>query len=754
MKSEGAESMETEGAEPMETEQSREDFALLLSRVSYARDYWLPTFSKGREDRAFYSNHRLQVDALTRGEEAESSVPQIRTPLLEKYVNMIVNTILASDVEPVLVPRNSTGGDAMSDRMTTAKYAALLRQVKRESDFTMAISKSSRDALIGGMGMLSLTIEKAQAGVNEHHIVLNSVPDPFHVAVDPTYANEGFRRIDWAISMKMMPIGMIREQWEAHLTEEGKKLLETTSALGPDGKGGAVGHPVSGIAGGGTGDAMAIFCDLFGIRQDATYPAHDKDRPTYRTFYEHWEMEEDTCHVVSLNGVMLYRAWGDAPGLEKELEAIREQSPKAVITEEMCPRPRRRLFLGTRAISAWVSWEGDRIPYFPICTAAEYTEAGLTESSGISSTGMYERWHKSFIHGQKDAQRNANATLAYHRKIMELTIDPIILASGDQNGNQKQQVRDGDRFISAGPGDKMDVVNPGAGIQGPLLQGLMAMGETIERSTGLHDSLFGEALPRQTSGRAVAQYQSAGQKNIEHWTRIVRRAMRAAIQEVVQMLPRVYTQPMYLRIQKTPGAPEESVALNMNVMDKDGSKDAFQSLGVGRYDVDLRMVPHSESLGDQKMQEAMELINTSAPEHRMMLMPDMLEAIGTPGAELAARRMRASLPRHLLTEEEKKEVLETFGEPGPSAEQQAEQQKMELEMARLQLEAKKAGADELKTLSDSTAMLGKALKEMGSGEVDKAVNADTINKVSRLAAEMLKLTTSKTEQFRRNSEEQ
>ena len=210
---------------------------------------------------------------------------------------------------------------------------------------------------------------------------------------------------------------------------------------------------------------------------------------------------------------------------------------------------------------------------------------------------------------------------------------------------------------------------------------------TLMDTVGMHDASLGRKS-NETSGVAIARRQQSGDTSTFEFLDNTAFAVVRAGEVMVDMIPRIYTQDQARRIV----LPDDStVYLNLNhaVTDRQtGQVFKINSLNMARYGCRVQVGPASTTQREEFVELMMEWGRTD-PEAFRLIRDLVVANMDFPFAREIAMRLKATVPRHLLSPDEQRQIPP----PEPTPEQQLEMAKAEAEKAKYEADKVKAQAD-------------------------------------------------------------
>ena len=259
---------------------------------------------------------------------------------------------------------------------------------------------------------------------------------------------------------------------------------------------------------------------------------------------------------------------------------------------------------------------------------------------------------------------------------------------------------------------------PMADVPVGVLQMAMHAADEIKATTGIFDSSLGA---RGTATSGVQEREQKRQGNVAnfHFSDNLTRAVRHAGRCLVDMIPRIYDSERVVRIL---GDDEEVSHATINkplaapeMDEKTGAiRTVLNDLTVGTYDVTVT-AGASYSTQRQEAADAMVSFGTSWPKLMDVAGDKVVKAMGWPGADEIAERIKRTIPQELLGDED--------GEQQPQIPPQVLQIVQQAQQHIQQLESE---------LADAKSGIEKARISAASAENVARINADSRQDVEEL----------------------
>lgn len=209
------------------------------------------------------------------------------------------------------------------------------------------------------------------------------------------------------------------------------------------------------------------------------------------------------------------------------------------------------------------------------------------------------------------------------------------------------------------------------------LQMAATMTDKVKSTIGMYNASVGASGP-ETSGRALLALQKEGDIGAYTYADNLSRAVRRVGMILTEMIPALYDGNRLVRI-KHKDDTSDSVELNKTIVDEQtGETIIVHDLALGSFDVLVKTGPSYSTLRQEAAEALMEFMRV-APSIGAIIVDKVANVMDWPGADEIRKRVLFTIPKHMLTDEEREEVGDVQIEPTP--EQQAEMAKAEATMA-------------------------------------------------------------------------
>jgi hypothetical protein len=174
------------------------------------------------------------------------------------------------------------------------------------------------------------------------------------------------------------------------------------------------------------------------------------------------------------------------------------------------------------------------------------------------------------------------------------------------------------------------------------LQEAMNASDDIKSILGLYDASLG-AASNETSGRAILARMREGDVSTFHFVDNLSRAIRHAGRILIDLIPKVYSEPRILRV-LGPGGEPSTVAVNQAGQGDPNLR--VYDLAAGKYDLTVEAGPSFTTRREEAANQMIELIR-AFPEAAPVLGDLLAKNLDWPGADEIAERLKTLLPPQL-----------------------------------------------------------------------------------------------------------
>lgn len=543
--------------------------------------------------------------------------------------------------------------DSGADVATAEVISGLIRNIEYASDADVAYDTALESAVTGGLGYFRIGLEYARDDGFEQDIRIQRIADPFTVYADPysTAADSS----DWNLGfvVEAMPRAMFEKRFK------GAEAVDWGNAY----------H--------GVGPAWL-----------------DGDRVVVA---EYWTREEVPARLLGLSdGQAVEAAAYLARKAQFDARGVSVVAERAIKTR----RVRQRLMTGAEILDE-AEWPGRFIPIVPVF-GEEVTVEG-------------KRSFRSLVRDAKDPQRMFNYWRTVSTELVALSPKaPFIGPKGafDSDAEKWSTANSENHPYIEFDGPQAPQRQPFDGPPAGALQEAMNASDDMKAIMGLHDASLG-APSNETSGRAITARQREGDVSTFHYIDNLSRSIRHAGRILIDLIPRVYSQPRMVRILGPEGAPRV-VAVNQQGAAAGPGGQPLQrvyDLGLGKYDLTVEAGPSFTTRRQEAAEQMMTFVR-AFPAAAPVIGDLLAQAMDWPGAGEIARRLQALLPpgaagpnpQVMAAQQQVQQLTAQLQQAGQAL--AASQSTRQLDLARLQLETRRLEIEAFQAQTDRLAAQG------------------------------------------------
>lgn len=560
-------------------------------RFSDATDAWSENRNNALDDMRF-ARLGEQWPADVRADRIKAGRPCLTINKLPPIIRQVVND--GRQNRPSIEVKPVDGG---ADIDTANVFSGIIRNIEYASNADVAYDTALDCAVSGGFGFWRVDVDYAGPRSFDTEIRIRAIPNPLTVLMDPLTKASDSEDWRYAFITDHMP----KDDFEKMFPGARSESFESAG--------------------------------------DFDTPWWDDGAETVRLaeYYKRIEVEGEI--VLMTNGLIL-----DAAKLEDD-EQLKAQLEAAGITVKTSRKIQdykviHQLITGAEVLEE-TPWAGKYIPIVPV----------FGEDINIEG----KRYLRSLIRDARDPQQMFN----YWRTT---TTELVALApKAPWIGKKGAFKTDAEKWGTANTKNHAYIEYDGtdapkqeafAGIPAGALQEAMNAADDIKATTGIHDASMG-ARSNETSGKAIMFRQREGDVSTFHFIDNLTRAIRWTGQILVDIIPKVYSEPKIMRILGDDRKPQ-NIAIGPQgtkpPMGQNGQPhpeiDRVYDLGVGNYDVACAAGPSFTTKREEtanQMLSFMQALPQAAP-----LMGDMIaQNLDWKGADKLAERMQVLLPPQL-----------------------------------------------------------------------------------------------------------
>jgi hypothetical protein len=543
---------------------------------------------EARKDLRFVAGE--QWPERVRREREIANRPALVINRLPTFVGQIVNQMRRNKPGIKVAPV-----DSGTDPDTARVMQGLIRHIEYDSDAQVAYQTAFEYATTCGLGAFRILSDYVSEDSFDQELRIEPIADPFSVYFDPLAKRPDRSDARYCFVVERISRDEFRERWpdaEASVT---------------DFYGGELAHAEGWI----TEDSVQIA--------------------------EYWFIEPRKRRLVALsNGEIVFDD-------EVDLRVVEQMGVTVVEEREVVSRRVRCAKINGVEVLEEYDWPGKWIPIIPV-----YGKELLMDGKRkVFSLVRFARDPQQLYNFYKTAQAEA---------VMLAPKAPYIGAEGQFEGHEEQW-RTANLVNYAYLEYKPVSINgqpvgpPHRNNYEPPIQalsvGALQAADDIKATTGIFDPSLG-AQSNETSGRAILARQEQANTSNFHFDDNFQRALRHAGRILVELIPKIYDTPRWVRII---GEDEAQRVVQVNALYRDEQgRDRHYDLSAGKYDVTVTSGPSYST----RRQEAFAMLTELARAY-----PQLLQLAGdivfrnadVPGADELAERLKRTLPPGLAADE-------------------------------------------------------------------------------------------------------
>lgn len=638
---------------------------LALERFDIAQEAEVEFRRQAKEDLEFVNGDQWNANAKNNRESA--GLPCYTVNKVQEYLRHITNQIRQN--KPSLQVDPTAGG---ATKKTADTLAGLIRHIEYDSAADTAYDTASWYACAAGLGYIRLVSEYEDYTTDNQKLMIKAVENPATVFMDPLSKLPDGSDAEWCFIVTDIPADEYKRKYG-----ESKVAKEWGSI------------------------------DLLGNQADWLTKSTVRVAEYYYKDYESktlYTVQERPCYEYPDGNLYTSYDKPDDADLEEGKCLIVKKRPVQVPTIKW-------LTINCVETLEETVWPGEFIPVVPV-KGNEIYIAGKKFLSGA-------------VRNAKDAQRSYNWLVSIQTQmIASAPLAPFVGFKG-----QFKDVEHLWRDVNVAPIAYLEVdsedVNghqqpvPQRMSSEPAIQAIAATrnmaGDDIKAVFGTFDASLGDKS-NETSGKAIlARTDQSNLSNYHYYDNLVRSITHLG-KMLVQVIPAFYDTERVIRIINENGTRGTQT---INTSGPDGQPKNDFSLG--KYDVVIETGP-SYATRRQEAASEMQTLISAYPQAGPLIADLAADAMDWPGAELVAKRLRASVPQ---------EILQATGEMGgddmePAAKAQMLQQ--QLTQAMTNLKALNSHAQQVEqelhiSKEENKLMKLRADVELAKAEMDKMLKS-------------------------------
>lgn len=591
-----------------------DDLKTAKEQFAASADMWSTVRQEALDDLAFA---RLgdQWSHEDRENRRKDARPCVTVNRLPAFIRQVVND--ARQNKPQIKVRPFSGG---ADPRTAEIFSGIVRNIESVSSAGVAYDTGIDMAVSCGFGFWRIDLDYVNDFSFDLEPRINRIANPLTVYFDPL--TQAADSSDWRYCFvaEMMP----KPEFEAAF---------------PD----------------------AQISDFSG--DDHNYPWVDEPTDTIRVA-EWWRRVERAQTILQLsNGEVVYAEEYMKPAVK----GMFDQAGLTVVREREITGfdVTHQLVTGAQVLGERTEWVGKYIPIIPV-----YGE-------DINVEGR--RYFRSMIRDAKEPQRLVNYWRSAATELVALAPKaPWVGKTGTFETDAEKWATANTRshaFIEYDGPDR-PTREPFDGIPSGTLQEAMNASDDMKAVLGMFDASLGRQS-NETSGRAIIARQRESDTGTFNFIDNLSRAVEHTGRVLVDIIPKLYTEPKILRIMGEDGKSQEvkigPLQGQAPPVDENGIPQIYD-LNAGIYDVVVQAGPSYTTRRDEAADQIVQVMQAYPPS-AVVLAPELMRNLDMPNADKIGRAFEAMMPPQI------KAAYDGTPQPeqGPPPEVQAAQMKAQMD---------------------------------------------------------------------------
>lgn len=616
--------------------------ALCRDRLSEADQWWATNYESARQDVRFaYEDQWDEGDRSQRGNR-----PTLTLNHLPQFIHQVTGNARQAKFA---IRVNQTGG--MFDKLilrdgTTSMprhevMEGLIRDIEHRSRAHRAYCRAHQHAVESGIGWLGVYPHRDKDNPFEMELRIKHFKDRWSILIDPHCQEDDFSDARWVA------------QTVAIDHKEFKKRYPDSSPLSwhPQSYSWTTHHKFWG-----QGDGRVAIVDYW------------------------WKepMKRTAIKLMRETDTMIVFEDDEGPVLDELQEAGFEEVGR---TEIMTDKVMYARLTYNEFLDGPHDWPSSFLPIVPVMGRQFNTQdsdnyVGLTRYTHDSQR-MLNYW------GSAATERTA---LAPKNPFL---IDAEQIAGYEREWRDQQTANAFALVYNAREGVERPTRDPGPAMPTAELQLLDTMRRMLQETIGLHDASLGRRS-NEVSGVAIDARRSQGDTSTFEFTDELAHSISRVGDILCDMIPRIYSGPVTRRL-VLPDDTMAAVDLNHDMEDRGTGRTFRIALDGARYSCAVDVGPASTTQRQEFVRMLTEL-GQQVPEAMSVSLDLIFKNMGIPYSAEISRRLKALIPRHVLSEKDQQEIPP----PQPTPAEQVEMAKSEaqVKVAELNVEIAKARAKE------------------------------------------------------------
>lgn len=543
-----------------------------------------------------------QWPADIRNQRIQQGRPCLTINRLPQFVNQIANNVRANPPSLKAIP---AGGQATKD--LAKLYSGLFRQIQYRSNATVIFSEAEFYAVACGIGHFRIVTSYVDDNAFDQEILIKKIPFPLSVFWDPAAVEVTRKDADWCLVSDLIP----RQDFKSRFPNASEASFDYPST-------------------------QSVENGLFWANRDAIRVA------------EYWVKRYQKKRIVrTATGETI-----DITELDKaevaKIDVIAERGVDSYKIEQY-------LVSGSEVLDGPNEWPGRHIPIFPVIGSEVALDTKIIR--------------KGLVRDAKDSQQAYNYWRSAAVEHIALAPRSPFLVTSNMIAKQKAQwdthntinrpylLYTHDTDVPGGPRREQPPATPEA-----LLGETNIASDEMKATTGVYDAALG-ARSNEISGIAIKARESQGDNATIHYQDNLIATLNHLGCALIDLAPKIYDADRTIALMSD-NDEASTVRINIPVIGPGGKIVRINDMSVGEYQIAVKMGPSYATQRQEAVSSLIELLQT-VPQAAGVIGDIVVENMDFPGAEEAARRLKAMLPP---------QVGATPPSPQQEQEQQAQQQ--------------------------------------------------------------------------------
>ena len=628
----------------------------LHRNLNFSWDHWEQIYREARNDVSFAYQEQWDPDA--KAERIAKNRPTVSPTLIPQYIHRVAGVARQSKfsihIKQIGGPKEGatkTNGEKVS---MSEVMEGMVRDIEARSQAPLKYSRALQHAVEGSIGWMRIRMMMGPHDPFSPEIMIEHVKDRQSVIMDHLAEDPLLRDANYGYIGKWMNLDDFNEKWpERHLSHNNVAAVQ--------------------------GDGFMEFDRWYNDNAVRVGEYYWKE-PVTKTAIK-------LINAQSGDEMNVYE--DEVKDVIDELEMLGYVEVKRLKHETY--EVKWALVTGMELLEGPFTWPGKSVPLVPV----------IGRQVEIGGQSEYHSIHRY----AKDSQRMYSyaASMALERIAMAPnapwladvnSISNVKEMWDEQNINARNVLLYNSADGVAPPQRIMGAEVPAAEIQ---LVGLFR--QNLMESIGIYEASLGKKS-NETSGVAIQQRQMAGEYGSMEFIDNLNYSIAALGDIICELIPKVYTERKMQRLIMADNT-QTSIVLNEvipNVDKRTGEVIAYHTInqiGLSRFASTSVSGPGFQSQRQEFVQMMTEITKNN-PEIMGPAIDLLIKSMDFPGSKMLERRIKATLPRHVLTEEESKDLPP----PQPTPEQELQMKQMEVEQMKIEADMKMAEVEMMRAQAD------------------------------------------------------